>query len=784
MATTVNLGKIRYNVRGEWGSGTSYVVDDIVTRVGSSYICILAGTNQDPITATTYWTKISSMPRDRGDWSSATTYYQNDVVGITSTLTYNQYYNYQDVEKFICTASSSSNQAPGSTPASWAKISSGTFNKRYAFLGAINEGYVPPLRSLWNAKSGATTGGIGIVTVTSGGSGYTTTSGAPAGLSTATVTFGGGGTGATGVAYVSSTGTISYIDITNPGSGYSNTAGSISVTISGGGTPSATATATAYSYPTRCGMGDTTGQFKGPWHVCFAGGNESYLRYINRNYGLVQLGYQNATYGNGGNASGDADLITPSEAAFIHLEWLEGVLPTPDGQPPKIIQVEASAYATLVLFNNGEVHYAGYNGHGGAGDNTTTNAVSYVRCGYSRTNKSGTSVLRGKKAIRIASSAGGDANDTVSNYALIENSDGTRQIFSWGYNGYGQLGDASVTNRSVPTAITFSEAANGKIVEIWATGGAYGQLFVLTDRGNMYSCGYNGYGQLGLNDTSNRSSLVLVKAWGVGTSRVEKFVAGGGNSASHMMVKQENRTLWSWGYNGYGQLGHNHTNNIYAPLTVYTGGYTGSSGANVVGTLSGSAVTCWDVWLTGPQNICSSYITTGTAVNSTTTFATGYNGYRNLSVGLDDTTQRNVFTAMQINNGTALTNAVEVLGNCSGTSWFNGLMLKRHNGEWYTGGYSNGTNGLGHADAYNIRQVQDPNYTANNYRAKNNILWPQAFDQNFVKFFGRSANTSSGLWAFVYLKTGQIFISLTDNSYGSAGHFTTGSNKFTRLIGH
>jgi hypothetical protein len=529
-------------------------------------------------------------------------------------------------------------------------------------------------------------------------------------------------------------------------------------------------------------MGDTVGPFKGPWHVNAGGGGEAYLRYINRNYGLVQLGYQNATYCSGGNASGNANLITPSEAAFIHLDWLEGVLPTPDGQSPKVIQVEAGPYNTLVLFNNGEVHYAGYNGNNAAGDNTTTVANSYLRCGYARTNKSGTSVLRGKKAIRIASTAGGDVNESCSNYALIENSDGTREIWSWGYNGYGQLGDGTVLNKTVPTKIT--TALQGKIIEIWATGGNYGQLFVLTDQGLMYSCGYNGYGQLGLNDTTNRSSLVLVKTWGVGTSRVEKFVCGGGQTASHMMVKQENRTLWSWGYNSNGQLGHGHTNNIYAPLTVYTAGYTGSSGANVVGTPSGSAVTCWDVWLTGPQNIASSYYASGTAVNSTTAYATGYNGYYNLSTGASDTTQKTVFTAMQVNNGTALTNTTDILGNVSTTSWFNGLMLKRYNGEWYLGGYVNGAGGIGHADSYNNRQVQDPNYVASNQRAKNNILWPQAFDQNYVRFFARSANTSSGMWAFVYLKTGQIFVSVTDNSYGVAGHFTAGTYKFTRLIGH
>lgn len=39
-----------------WDSGTAYVVDDIVTKGGSTWICIQAGTNQDPESASSeYW---------------------------------------------------------------------------------------------------------------------------------------------------------------------------------------------------------------------------------------------------------------------------------------------------------------------------------------------------------------------------------------------------------------------------------------------------------------------------------------------------------------------------------------------------------------------------------------------------------------------------------------------------------------------------------------------------------------------------------------------------------
>ena len=775
------LGKLRYNVRGEWSTLTTYAVDDIVTRVGSSYICILASNNNDPITNVNYWRPISTMPRDRGEWNSGTTYYVNDIVGVTATNLYNQYYNWQDKDTYICITTTSTNQPPASNPSSWTKLASGTFNKKFAWLGGVNEGFVPPYKTLWDAKCGASTGGVGIVSITAGGSGFTTTTGYPAGLSAATVTFSGGpGAGASAVAYVSAAGTIFRVEIVSPGSNYTNP---VSVTITGGG--GASATATAFSFQTRVGMGDTFGTFKGSWHHGFGSGGESWLKYITRNYGLMQYGYNNSTYNANGYASLSQRQAHPSEADFIHLDWYEGLLPTPDGLPPKVIQVEAGLYNTLVLFNNGEVHYAGYNGNYNAGDATGTNAVSYERCGYARINKSGTSVLRGKKAIRIASCIGGDANASACNYALVENTDGARELWAWGYNGYGQTGNGNTTNNvTVPILITFNQAANGKITEIWATGGDYGALYVLTDKGNMYSCGYNAYGQLGLNNTTTTSTLTLVKAWGTGTSRVKKFIVAGGNTAHSCFVIQENGTLWSWGYNGYGQLGHGHTNNIYRPIQVYSAGYTGSSGANVAGTPSGTALTdVFDVWGGGPNNPCGTYISRGTVVSSTTAFASGYNGYNNLTTGATDTTNKSVFTAMQVNNGTALTNVIDVVANSSSGN-HNGLLLKRYNGEWYSGGYNNGIGGVGHADAYNARQVQDPNYVASNQRAKNNILWPQAFDQNYIKYVQRIGNTSSGQSIFVYLKTGQLYGSNTDNDFGTLGYKGQGSHVPTRLINH
>ena len=63
---TVNLGRIKPIWKGAWSNSTAYVVDDMVSHSGSSYICIQAGTNQNPSTATAYWSVLASGGTDVG----------------------------------------------------------------------------------------------------------------------------------------------------------------------------------------------------------------------------------------------------------------------------------------------------------------------------------------------------------------------------------------------------------------------------------------------------------------------------------------------------------------------------------------------------------------------------------------------------------------------------------------------------------------------------------------------------------------------------------------------
>ena len=284
--------------------------------------------------------------------------------------------------------------------------------------------------------------------------------------------------------------------------------------------------------------------------------------FVNKNYGLVRTpgmagtGLPSSPFR--GNAS---NVFRTSEIPFRHLDWIDGVLPTPDGEPPKLTQVLQHYSGVLVLFNNGEVHYEGLNAAGEAGRGSTGNDNEGVfnRWGYSQVNSGDeTTVLRGKKAIRIAMSLGTASAATHSTYALIDNGDNTTTVYACGENAHGQLGQGDTTDLSVPTAITFDAATHGKIVDIWSSGGVTGRLWVLTDQAKMFACGDNLYGTLGVGDTTDKNTLTLVKDWGP-EGGIRKFSSGGNHTYGHCGVVTNNGKLWTWGRTDHGQLGNGST---------------------------------------------------------------------------------------------------------------------------------------------------------------------------------------------------------------------------------
>ena len=82
----------------------------------------------------------------------------------------------------------------------------------------------------------------------------------------------------------------------------------------------------------------------------------------------------------------------------------------------------------------------------------------------------------------------------------------------WGYNGYGQLGNGSKNNITVPiepAEITAHPSAVKKVV----MGGShtYNWTAVLFEDGVVMTCGYNGHGQLGQGDKVNKMRFAEVR---------------------------------------------------------------------------------------------------------------------------------------------------------------------------------------------------------------------------------------------------------------------------------
>ena len=125
-------------------------------------------------------------------------------------------------------------------------------------------------------------------------------------------------------------------------------------------------------------------------------------------------------------------------------------------------------------------------------------------------------------------------------------------LWTWGNNAYGQLGLGDTTNRSSPVQVGFSS---------WLS---VSDSMAIRSDGTLWAWGKNPNGRLGLGDTANRSSPTQVGAltnWTVVKSQY------GYDTGPTIAIKSDG-TLWAWGANAYGQLGLGDTANRSSPVQV------------------------------------------------------------------------------------------------------------------------------------------------------------------------------------------------------------------------
>ncbi|OFW83506.1 MAG: hypothetical protein A2018_03435 [Alphaproteobacteria bacterium GWF2_58_20] len=258
------------------------------------------------------------------------------------------------------------------------------------------------------------------------------------------------------------------------------------------------------------------------------------------------------------------------------------------GSVGKVARMTTGSYSVCALNEAGKIWCWGSNNWGQLGNNTYSNSAVP------------TEVFDvGKTFV-----------DVASYYEHVCALASDHSLWCWGFNQYGQLGTGSTTSTKVPVTVSGMDSG------VTSVDAGYDHTCAIKD-GGVWCWGENTYGQLGNNSTT--MSNVPVQVSGMESS-VSMIAAGGrqtcaiktdgsiwcwGNASSGYLgtgstsdvlvpqpltvqpgnaqsiyngeytfcVKTQDRRLWCWGGNGYGQFGNGVTGSSKTPVLV-AGGMT------------------------------------------------------------------------------------------------------------------------------------------------------------------------------------------------------------------
>ena len=266
-------------------------------------------------------------------------------------------------------------------------------------------------------------------------------------------------------------------------------------------------------------------------------------------------------------------------------------------------EIESGDYHNLAIYHNGTLWAWGKNSNGQLGDGTTTYRSAPVQIGA--------------LANWLAVAAG-------SYFSLAIKTNGT--LWAWGHNNYGQLGLGNTSNSSSPVQV--GALTNWSKISCAPSSG-YFVIATKTD-GTLWSWGQGQYGVLGLNMTGAYGSGMYSSPKQVGALTTWDNISCGSTSA---IAVKSNGTLWSWGANPAGQLGDGTT--TYRSSPVQVGALTNWSSKIGSGTSHFSAIktdgTLWS-WGANIQGVLGhgheSYRSSPVQVGALTTWVNISSGFR------------------------------------------------------------------------------------------------------------------------------------------------------------
>jgi alpha-tubulin suppressor-like RCC1 family protein len=141
----------------------------------------------------------------------------------------------------------------------------------------------------------------------------------------------------------------------------------------------------------------------------------------------------------------------------------------------------------------------------------------------------------------------------------------TGRLFTWGRNVYGQLGDGTTSSKRTPTEITsFIPKEDNEVITRLSLGWGHSSIQTSLDR--VFIWGFNQFGQLGnqTNDDQSLPILVSTTEFREENDTIKDLRLGNGHSG----FLTSNDHIFLWGFNQFGQLGNGTTLNENKPIAI------------------------------------------------------------------------------------------------------------------------------------------------------------------------------------------------------------------------